>query len=168
MAGYKVINVTLPEYDVCTYEPPPGVYGILAGPPCTQFSLARTTAKTPRDLAEGMKCVRACMNIIWTCRERGELEFWAIENPVGYLRQFLGQPAMTFDPWEYGDPYTKKTDLWGYFNIPKKLPITLDEQDLFNSQMNTRDLSDIPGTTVAARRAVTPAKFAMAFFKANR
>ncbi len=36
--GYNVINVTLPEYDVRTYEPPDNVYGILAAPPCTDFA----------------------------------------------------------------------------------------------------------------------------------
>jgi len=37
-AGYDVRNITLPDYDVRTYEPPDDVYGILAAPPCTIFS----------------------------------------------------------------------------------------------------------------------------------
>lgn len=37
--GYKVINVTLPEYNVLNYKPPANVYGILAAPPCTEFSV---------------------------------------------------------------------------------------------------------------------------------
>ncbi len=32
-AGYDVRNITLPAYDVLTYEPPDNVYGILAAPP---------------------------------------------------------------------------------------------------------------------------------------
>ena len=32
-AGYDVRNITLPAYDVLTYEPPENVYGILAAPP---------------------------------------------------------------------------------------------------------------------------------------
>lgn len=32
-AGYDVRNITLPEHDVLTYEPPENVYGILAAPP---------------------------------------------------------------------------------------------------------------------------------------
>ena len=67
--GYEVINVTLPEYDVRLYQPPDNVYGILAAPPCTMFSLTRTKAKRPRDLKEGMELVRACLNIIWSCME---------------------------------------------------------------------------------------------------
>ena len=40
-AGYDVRNITLPEYDVLTYKPPENVYGILAAPPCEEFSIAR-------------------------------------------------------------------------------------------------------------------------------
>ena len=39
-AGYDVRNITLPDYDVRTYKPPENVYGILAAPPCVEFSLA--------------------------------------------------------------------------------------------------------------------------------
>lgn len=140
--GYTVYNITLPLYDLLRasiskyliYFPsevegvesivvkPQEIYGILAAPVCTMFSIARTRAKTPRDFYEGMELVRACMNIIWECRSHPEsnLKFWALENPVGFLRQFLGKPVFTFDPCDFGEPWTKKTDLWGYFNIPTK------------------------------------------------
>ncbi len=36
---YDVRLVTLPEHDVRTYIPPDNVYGILAAPPCTMFSI---------------------------------------------------------------------------------------------------------------------------------
>ena len=42
--GYDVRVITLPENDVFLYEPPDNVYGILAAPTFTQFSLARSTA----------------------------------------------------------------------------------------------------------------------------
>lgn len=32
-AGYDVRNITLPKYDVRTYQPPENVYGILSAPP---------------------------------------------------------------------------------------------------------------------------------------
>jgi len=68
--GYDVRNVTLPDYDVQTYQPPENVYGILAAPPCTHFSIARNdkTAKEPRNFRKGMKTVIACLRIIWECR----------------------------------------------------------------------------------------------------
>lgn len=32
-AGYDVRNITLPDFDVLTYQPPAHVYGVLAAPP---------------------------------------------------------------------------------------------------------------------------------------
>ena len=44
-----------------------------------------------------------------------------IENPAnGRLKEFLGKPKFVYQPWEYGSPWTKKTALWGEFNIPEK------------------------------------------------
>ena len=169
--GYTVINVTLPDYDVRTYTPPDNVYGILAAPPCMMFSFARTRAKTPRDFKEGMRCVKACLDIIWQCRQRTKLSFWALENPMGYLRQFLGKPPLMFDPCDYGDPYTKKTDLWGYYNEPKKKPIALNEEEKYRCSQNTRKLpsiSDITGSKQSAKRSITPTGFAKAFYEANQ
>ena len=82
-AGYDVRLITLPEYDVRTYQPPENVYGILAAPPCTEFSIAK--GSRPRDFAGGMEIVEACLRIIWRCRMTGSLKFWAMENPVGFL-----------------------------------------------------------------------------------
>ena len=72
-AGYDVRVITLPRHDVRKWKTYRGeiysqvlnneIYGILAAPPCTMFSFARTNAKTPRDLGEGMECVRACLEI---------------------------------------------------------------------------------------------------------
>jgi len=38
---------------------------------------------------------------IWTCR-RWLTEIWAMENPVGLLRQFMGRPAFNSNPWQFG------------------------------------------------------------------
>jgi len=185
--GYTVYIVTLPGFDIFNihfrcdnnltivgnegYEtfsiPYEKIYGILFAPVCTDFSLARTTAKTPRDLERGMRLVKQGLHIIWNCRYRNKLAFWALENPTGYLRQFLGRPALTFNPCDYGDPYTKRTDLFGYFNIPKRNPIKLNAEQRARCAINNRKLPvDIKGT--AARRAITPAGFAKAFFLANQ
>lgn len=170
-AGYDVRNISLPDYDVRTYKPPKEVYGILAAPPCTMFSLARTRAKTPRDFRQGMKCVQSCLRIIWECRYFASVTFWCLENPMGYLRQFLGLPVFSFDPCDFGDRYTKRTDLWGYFNTPKKNPTMLLDFEIEKCRQNTRDLpsiSDLTGSKQKAKRAITPSGFAWAFFEANR
>jgi len=169
--GYDVYSITLPENDVRIYVPPENVYGILAAPVCTMFSLARTRAKTPRDFRQGMELVIACLNIIWNCRYDNKLKFWCMENPMGYLRQFMGKPIFTFDPCDFGENYTKKTDLWGYFNIPKKKPYILTLEEKYLCSQNSRKLpniSGIKGSRQKARRAITPPGFAQAFFDSNR
>ncbi len=189
--GYEVYNITLPDLDVrkvlikgnemvlgmdslLGYDitiKTEDIYGILAAPPCTMFSFARTRAKKPRDLDEGMELVEICMNIIWAVRKQTKLAFWALENPMGYLRQFLGKPPFTFHPSDFGARYTKKTDLWGYYNIPTKRPILLSEEEGKLMSTNSRKLpsiSDITGNKQADRRAITPREFAEAFYKANK
>jgi site-specific DNA-cytosine methylase len=162
---YEVLNITLPECDVRRYEPPKNVYGILAAPPCTEFSLAKTTAA--RNFEIGLEIVVACLKIIWKSRIKNRIKFWALENPTGILRQFLGLPAMTFQPYEYGNFYTKKTDVWGYFNIPKKKPLS----GFMNQFINNNYIGNIAGWDKEKQkelRSKTPAGFAQSFFKANR
>lgn len=126
-AGYNVICIGS-DIGVENYQPPKDVYGIIANPPCTHFSIARSVAKTPRDLREGMRLVKECLRIIWDCqydlpegKRRTTLKFWAIENPAtGMLKQFLGNPTYQYCPSEFGAEFTKRTALWGYFNAPPK------------------------------------------------
>ncbi|MCI9626508.1 MAG: hypothetical protein HFI90_06970 [Clostridia bacterium] len=196
-AGYDVKLITLPKYDLFDTHThtriiefrnnfteeieavnADKVYGILAAPTCTMFSLARTTAKTPRDFESGMKLVKKCLEIIWFCRTSNDsaLKFWALENPQGYLRQFLGRPPFTFSPEEYGENYTKKTDIWGYFNNPKKSPYKLSRDDKLRTHINNRVLPELPDDYImpkgwsrqAAKRSMTSKRFAEAFFKANK
>ena len=184
-AGYIVINITLPFYDVLKTEIKDeviifqggnkgslavwinDVYGILASPVCTMFSLARTRAKTPRNLRTGMELVIDCLNIIWECRYDHKLAFWCLENPMGILRQFLGQPVFTFDPCDFGDPYTKKTDLWGYFNIPLKVP-GKTAMNYWKKHGKLPSISDFTSSKQKDKRAITPPGFARAFFEANK
>lgn len=188
-AGYSVIQITLPENDVMDYVPPDNVYGILAAPPCTMFSFARTKAVKPRDLKEGMECVRACLNIVWsfmeikqdTAKKKLPLKFWALENPNGMLKYFLGKPAFTFNPYDFGDQYKKNTNLWGWFNDPKKSPVKITDEQKKLHQTNSQPLpkfdimisKDIHPQMFGQlnrqnRRAITPAGFAKEFFKNNR
>jgi hypothetical protein len=177
-SGYDVRLITLPQLDVFKYIPPSDIYGILAAPTCTHFSLARTTAATPRDLREAFKLVHRCLEIIWECQynEKTRLKFWAMENPRALLRMFLGKPPLTFDPCDFGDPYTKQTDLWGYYNAPKYCKVNLTDQKMRDCSINNRILPKVPDDYIvpegmrvqAVRRSMTPKGFAQAFFEANR
>ena len=205
--GYNVHNITLPDSDVRavqfgdnhirfvdeknntkTWFVKDEIYGILAAPPCTMFSLARTKAKKPRDLEEGFEVVRACLDIIWSCMEIEQdtkkktlpLKFWALENPNGMLKYFLGKPAFEFNPCEFGDGYKKRTMLWGWFNEPKKTggkiicekaykslnPKTMKKFDRLASREITPEM--FGKLTRQERRAITPVGFANAFFLANQ
>jgi hypothetical protein len=168
-AGYDVRLVTLPDSDVRNYEPPANVHGILAAPPCTMFSLARRTAKTPPDFDGAMEVVGACLKIIWKCRAEGSLQWWVLENPRGLLRQFIGKPGYTFTPWWFGDESKKHTDLWGYFQEPRKLKDAV-MPDYNRKVWGTAKHPFAVSTQTLTRteiRAITPAGFAKAFMRAN-
>ena len=195
-AGYTVINVTFPEMDVTNtttgqnvihLRSPEGaivhsidprqVYGILAAPPCTQFSFARQRYKTPPDFTGAMQTVEACLEIVWYCQKNGRLEFWALENPVGHLCRFLGRPPFKFYQWQFGGYHVKPTALWGWFNTPT--PTVRKKPEVDHAEIDARwSNPEIPEhlkktlkTTKerrAAVRAITPEGFARAFFKKNQ
>lgn len=205
--GYTVINITLPDYDVRkalradrageyiffpkeSETPGEGlllrineIYGILAAPPCTEFSILNCKAEPrERDELAGMEIVQACRRIIGLC----EPIFWAMENPRGFLRKYLGEPKLSFQPWWYGDAWTKATDIWGSFNIPErkherwedvpKLDIyTRPNREKPNfAFLHKSAWNNIPQLhyhkpeTDAEFRAMTPPGFAQAFFEANK
>jgi len=174
--GYDVRLITLPEYDVRDYTPFENIYGILAAPPCIMFSFARMRGKIPRDLKQGMELVIACLNIIWGCQynykneyqKESPLKFWALENPNGWLKFFLGKPAFEFNPYDFGDNYKKRTHLWGWFNEPKKAPIKCDMPKF--DKMKSKDIHPeyFGRYSREIRRAITPAGFAKAFYEANQ
>jgi len=159
-AGYDTRNITLPDYDVRTYQPPATVYGILATPPCTEFSLAK--GNLPRDFNGAMETVKACLRIIWQCRPT----FWCLENPRGFLRQFLGKPPLTIRYWQFGDTLGKPTDLWGYYNFPK--PQYKQPPGLLKEWDKIKGVKPVQNLSRAEVRAITPPGFAKAFFRANQ
>jgi len=158
-AGYDVRLITLLENDVRDYIPPENVYGVLAAPPCTEFAVSGARwwkDKGHEPLLKGLEIVGACCRIILFSNPK----FWCVENPVGRLRRFIGEPAMYFDPCDYGDPWTKKTTLWGNFNVPEKNPVTpVGKNPIHHCP---------PGPKRQEFRSTTPPGFAKAFYESNR
>lgn len=159
-AGYDVVQVDIRNgADVRLFEALPfPVRGVLAAPPCTDFAASGARwwdAKGEDALLAGLAVVDACMRIVLVHRP----QWWCLENPVGRLRRFLGAPRMAFDPADYGDPYTKRTLLWGDFREPTMRPVEAVEGSLMHRMS--------PSADRPARRSVTPAGFAQAFFEAN-
>jgi hypothetical protein len=172
-AGYDVRLITLPDNDVLTYEPPEGVYGILAAPPCTDFSVSGAQYWKAKDqdgrTIQSMSVVIACLKIIALCHPK----FWALENPIGRLKHWMGSPQLKFNPCDYGDAWTKKTYLWGNFSELIKAPvISVSNSDQHNCISWPRDENGktISWNTPKAKeiRSITPSGFAQAFFKANQ
>ena len=168
-ARYDVRLITSPHHDVRTFQPPKNVYGILAAPPCTEFSRAKSfhgKGNYSHDFATGLEVVVACLHIIAKCRP----EWWALENPNGYLKRWMGKETMRFEPWQFGDKYQKTTLLWGNFKHPRKL-ITMRPAGLKKfSMLQSKEIApEFYGTyDRTTRRSITPAGFAQAFFEANR
>lgn len=166
-AGYNVIRVTLPEKDVRDFVPPAGVHGILAAPPCTEFAVSGArhwAGKDPRLLEEALEVFDACALVMSLCSP----VWWAIENPVGRLRELrgLGAPRLTFDPCDYGDPWKKRTQVWGMFNLPERRPV---EAIGHRPGQPNAWYSRVGGSSAhtKAYRSATPPGFARAFFEAN-
>lgn len=164
-AGYDVQLITLPDNDVMTYCPPKGIYGILAAPPCDHFSVSGAQYWPVKDkdgrTIEAMSIVMRCLRIISYARPT----FWAMENPVGRLRKWIGDPTLMFNPCDYGDPYTKKTLLWGVFNTPEKNPV---EPIRVCSQGSWIQKLGGKSEKTKTLRSMTPPGFAKAFFEANK
>jgi hypothetical protein len=159
-AGYDVRQVDLQHGDDARlFEALPyPIRGVLAAPPCTEFAGSGARwweGKGEAALLDGLSMVDATCRIILVHRPL----WWVIENPVGRLNRWLGNPVMYFNPSDYGDPYTKRTGLWGRFNAPYKVPVPATE----GSKMHRLP----PSEDRAALRSETPMGFARAFFDAN-
>lgn len=111
--NYEVIKIG-EDIGVENFTTDRDVYGIIANPVCVDLSTAPGFHKQ-NDMESGMFLVNECMRII----EETKPKFWVLENPAtGRLKDVLGKPTYIYQPWQYGSPWTKKTALWGEFNIP--------------------------------------------------
>lgn len=133
-------------------------------PPCTHLAGSGPrwrASKKDVALLEALGIVDACFRIAESLRRFG-LKWFAPENPVGRLSQYLGKTVMTFQANQFGAPYTKKTCHWGWgfcTELPEN-PVAATE----GSKM-----WKLPPTEDRARlRSVTPPGFARAFCHANK
>lgn len=139
--------------------------GIIAAVPCTEFAVsgARWFKQKDRDgrTKVAIDLVYQTMQIIECCRPN----FWCIENPISRIHTLvpdIGKPAMYFNPCDFGEPYTKKTALYGKFNANLQKNIVEPTE---GSKMHR--LYGGKSERTKALRSVTPPGFAKAFFEAN-
>jgi hypothetical protein len=121
-------------WDYAGYEP--GYFQcIWASPPCTHYSIARTTAKTPRDLEGSDMLVQTVLDIINYHKPVGG---FFIENPqTGLLKSRLVVSGLSFHDTsycKYGFDYKKATRIWhNCFNFnPRRMCCTTSQCDVMN------------------------------------
>ena len=146
------------------------VIGILSAPPCTDFSVSGAQYWAAKD-ADGrteksVLLVKKTLEII----DYFQPKFWALENPVGRIDKLVPElkplRRLLFNPCDYGDPYTKKTILWGHFNpMLVKSPVAPIRSCSQGSWLQT-----LGGNSEKTKelRSVTPPGFAKAFFEAHK
>lgn len=152
-------TITYRWADVRQLTPIPDVVAF-AFPPCTHLAVSGA-----RDFGtKGMRLLIDALEIVEACRLLCEFSGgpWMLENPVGRLSTLWRKPDHTFDPCDYGDPYTKKTCLWtgGGFIMPEKSPVA----PTLGSMMHMMP----PSEHRANDRSATPMGFARAVFAANQ
>jgi hypothetical protein len=167
-AGYDVQLVDLQHGEDVRLMGHPGrpVHGILAAPPCTVFAVSGNRwERTEEEVREALAVVDACLRLVAVCRPA----WWALENPVGKLRRWLGPPRMYFDPCQFGDPWTKRTCLWGHFVPPAPLFTTSREVQPVRVCPQGSWVQRLGGKSERTRRlrSATPPGFARAFYEAN-
>lgn len=85
---------------------------MIAFPPCTYLasSGSRWWRQREQEQFEAVQFVRRLLG--------APIPHIALENPKGCLSTWIRPPDQMVEPWQFGDPYTKRTCLW-----LKRLPI---------------------------------------------
>lgn len=110
-------------------------------------------------LADGLLLVNACEQAAaWSGAP------YCLENPVGVIPTHHRKPDYYFQPWNYGDLWTKETCLWtgNGFVMPKFIYDKEPEGVIEKIWMAS------PGDGRADLRSETPVNFARAVFESNR
>ena len=100
---------------------------IIAHPPCTYLTVTGNrwynverygdkAIQRCRDWEEAMEFFMAIAN--------ADCEHIAIENPVGIMSSRWRKSDQIIEPWQFGDPYEKKTCLW-LKGLPKLIPTNI-------------------------------------------
>ena len=156
-------------------KPKEEIYGILSAPPCTHFSgsgARHWKKKGKESFVEVLSAANYCLRIALITKPK----FWVLENPVGRLKHYIGDAKCTFQPYEYGDAYSKRTCLWGNFNMPEPTNIVEPDMVEFISKKGVKKKMSknyyyafkLPKNERARLRSITSPGFAKAFYKVNK
>lgn len=154
-------NIIKVGADMKDWMPPRGEIVFAAFfPPCTHVAISG--ARWFRD--KGLGCLIESLKLFDISIKIAEWSKapYIIENPVSVVSTYWRKPDHTFDPCDYGDPWTKKTCLWtgnGFIMPPPKRVMPK-----FGSKMHLMP----PSKDRADKRSETPMGFAKAVFETNR
>ncbi len=164
-------NLTVIGVDILQWWPPLGMaaHAILAAPPCTCFSRAGSrwwprmdsSGETEMAIQVFLRCYAICL----TARN-----WWALENPPGRFGRLipgLPAPSWQFQPYEYGDPWTKQTYIWGTANKPEPRNQVEKPETRRTPNGRTQGRISMMSSSWKREREKTPPGFAMAFYEAN-
>ena len=181
--GYEVIKIGK-DIGVENYSPDKSIYGVIANPVCTDFSVAKNSNRDV-NINDSLFLVKHCERIISECNPN----FWVIENPAtGRMKEYLGVPTYQYEPWWFGSPWTKRTALWGKFNIPERIYFNWEDVPKNDKiyvrpgrkaslvWLHKKAINDIPEFLRFASlvhddmslRSLCSQKFAEAFFQVNK
>ena len=154
-------NIIKVGADINHWIPPRGNIVFAAFfPPCTDLSVSGARwfkEKGLHKLSEAIKLFARSVDIAETldCP-------WIIENPVSTISSYWRKPDYTFDPCDYGDPYTKKTCLWtgNGFVMPVK--------EIVEATLGSKMHLLPPHPERSDKRSETPMGFSRSVFEANR
>lgn len=140
--------------------------GIIAAVPCTEFAVSGARWFKEKDLDgrtdAAIELVKQTLRIIDLCMPN----FWCIENPISRIHNLVpevGKAQMYFNPCDFGEPYTKKTALYGDFNTNLVLNKVKPTE---GSKMHR--LYGGKSERTKELRSQTPEGFANAFYEANK
>lgn len=158
------IGVDITRWDIA-HRP----WAVLAAPSCTCFCRPAArhwfkqdfTGKTAKDVSLFRACLRLCQLADG---------WWALENPPGRHDELipeLGKPSWQFQPWEYGDRWSKQTYIWGTAIKP---PVTNPVDPPATRRTpngKTQGRIAFMSSSWKRKREETPPGFAKAFFETN-
>ena len=131
-------------------------------PPCTDVAVSG--ARWFKD--KGLGAVINALQLFKVCVDIASILNipYMIENPVSTVSTYWRKPDYIFQPWEYGDLYTKKTCLWVGNGFVMPEPIYKEKPEGVTEKIWLMP----PSEDRANKRSETPMGFANAVFKANR
>lgn len=155
-------NIVWVGGDVMKWEPPRTVEIAFFFPPCTDIALSGARwfrGKSLPKLIEALQLFQRCIEI-------AELSGapYMIENPASMVSTYYRKPDCKFQPWQYGEDYSKETWLWigGGFRMPK--PSVHFKPESVKPKIHLMT----PSKDRGYKRSETPIKFAQAVYEANK